>query len=341
MSIRNWLFRQGSSQEDNRLGLAALFGGAAGLTVRSGALPDAGLLGATVSATSPAPSSSVAIHAGHIVLQGVGATEGVYLLPVPADTIDVLTANPPESLQRYDIIAARIDDASYPAGTLAPTWKVIKGTASSTPTDPPNPDSATYVRRARVRVKAAADYTGAPAIQPADIDSLGGWTGLRGTPIPVQDDTDRAALQAYFGLEVENFSAGDLAYSRQVTDGQGAWYQRSAQSPWKPLSFNSYDGGDVSGNGGPLRYRIDGDMVEFAGRGQLKSDSLHIATVLTGIGSIPAEATPQHTFGAITPSTGNTQIRIEISSGGVINIAADNTNARWFSLDGVRGRRFE
>ena len=210
----------GNSEVQQREALAHLLA-PAGTLARTGVVD-----GLAVSQTTTA-SGSVLITAGAGVVQS-SVLDGAHLLVCDSQkTLDVFTANPVGGLARYDIV---VFDA------VTATLAVIVGTPNVTPANPTVP--ATALALARLRHAASA-----VTIPASVIDDLRVWVGLRGTPVPVANSTELAALVPYDGMQ----AFGLTTHTAKIYQ-DGAWVTNATvdDSGWINAGFTAASGFTVT-----------------------------------------------------------------------------------------------
>lgn len=170
-----------------------------GLDVRKGILWDGG--GTVVSGTAGMNYSVRACNA--VVMPS--STQGPVIVPNDA-ALTVATTAAPGANSRIDIIWCRQHLVAADGGADADVvgqWGCTQGAAAASPTAPAIPTGAVEVARAVVTAGTVATNT-------LTISQTHLWTAAVGAPIPVRNDSERAALFAFDGLLVNNLTAKRL-----------------------------------------------------------------------------------------------------------------------------------
>ncbi len=202
--------------EDARLAVSALLiPGPSGVTARDGIRPGPGTPGRVHAAGTASGSIVVEPFQGSIrASRGIGS----YLVSLDSPkTLDVLAVPADPANDRHDLVIAQQSDEFYLDTATKFEVRLVRGTASATPSDPVVDGSRDWFTLARVRVTAGADK-----ITDAMIDPLPpGWTVALGGLLPVGSLTQRNAVAAYAGQEVYRLDKGWT----EVYDG-AAWRVR-------------------------------------------------------------------------------------------------------------------
>ncbi|WP_116200736.1 hypothetical protein [Amycolatopsis circi] len=201
------------STEDARLAVSALLiPGANAVTARNGIRPAPGTPGRVHAAGTASGSIVVEPFQGAVrASRGIGS----YLVSLDtAKTLDVLAVPADPANDRYDLVIAQQFDEFYLDAATRFDVRLVRGSASATPSDPVVDGSRDWFPLGRVRVTA-----GANKITDAMIDQLSpGWTVALGGLLPVGSVAERNALAAYPGQSVYRIDKG----WSEVYDG-AAW----------------------------------------------------------------------------------------------------------------------
>lgn len=190
----------GNSEAQQKQATAYLFPQSAPGVAITGILVGLGVLQNTTA------DGNVLIAGGSGVVQS-GVSPGVSLLVNDTTkTLNVLGPNPVGGLPRNDIVVFN---------SVTATIAVIVGTPNATPSDPTVP--ATALPLARLRHAASAT-----TIPTAKIDALRKFTGLVGTPIPVNNAAERDALTPLSGMRVDRLDLDRI--------------ERYSGTVWRPVS---------------------------------------------------------------------------------------------------------
>lgn len=315
------------SSQDARLALAALLSGT-GI-----------LFGGAVTGTSDGPNIDYAIaKAAWSVARGERDADGLYVVSndgsvSTADLDDNAGTPAPASGSRYDLIWVRQQNAltgdGFGDSTSDPEYGVTQGDASSSPSKPTGdvPAGALVIASALVDSTATSGADVTITMEAARVVT-------NGSPIPVSSTTERDALTAYTGLQVSRLDAG----------GQVQTYNGTAWVPdvvWTAIT--AFYGNNYQANSfgyGPAYRVLAGGEVELSGI-VAKVSGTFASGSQTIINNVPAAMQPAayvETSVVITSNTTTVTGRLEITSGGKMNLILPAAVGSWLSLDGIRYR---
>ena len=173
--------------------------GSTPLGVRKGVLVDGG-----VPVVSGTASMTYSVRA-FVAVTMATSTNGPTVVPNDA-TVIVATTVAPGTNSRIDVIWVRQQLLSGDGGSETDNLAeigVTQGTAGATPAVPAIPTGALSLATVNVP-------TGTTATSGLTFTESHPWTVANGAPIPVRNDTERAALTAFDGLIVNNLTAKRL-----------------------------------------------------------------------------------------------------------------------------------
>jgi len=258
------------SAQDARLddaGLIAVAGNTA-VDVRTGVLPGPNFTSLVVGTTATAPMT-VQIRTNHWVTSR-GAANGPYRGSNEVTRVVNLTAAP-GSNSRIDVVYVKMQDNTpgipTPDGVAGEEYGVVTGTAAAVPTKPALPVGA--LELATVTITTGATNTLGAGVTIANTVR---YTGLRGTPIPVRNATERDAIISA--------GAGYPTLTVARLDANGVLEQYDG-STWRRYQFNEDTGWlDTPGVGGAFSFGTGGSKYRV--RNGFCSLRSHIAFLNNG-----------------------------------------------------------
>jgi hypothetical protein len=195
--------------------------GAAGLSFRQGVFYDGG--GAMVTGTTATGTMTYQIRAAAFCLQLLGTIASGPVLLSNDGNVTVNTTNAPGANSRIDVIWIRQQAVAADGGAdviNTAIFGVTQGTAAASPTVPAIPTGAMAL--AQFTVPAGTTQT-----SPLSNLQVHPWTTAQGSPIPVRNSTEQAALTVFQGMTVLRL---DLDAILRVS-ATGVWEREAAQLP--------------------------------------------------------------------------------------------------------------
>jgi hypothetical protein len=215
-----------ATPQEVRLALAALIvsDGSSFLAARNGVVYDGNATNAVIGTTDTG-TMTYSIRAAHYVLYPTGvASDGVAIITNDA-AFKVSTTAAPGSNSRIDTVwvfqAKLTADAGSGVSNL-PVFGVTQGTASASPVAPTL--SAGQMALANFIVPSGTTSTNA-----LTATQVHNWTTTDGSPIPVRNSTEEAALTPFDGMQLYRL---DLSVGKRYSAGSGVWL------PDRPYSGN-------------------------------------------------------------------------------------------------------
>lgn len=195
--------------------------GTSGLGVRNGVFYDG--QGNVVSGNTDTGPMTYSVRACQMMLYLLGTVGSGIVLAVNDGLLKVSTTASPGSNSRIDVIWAR--HHSVAAGDGGPDADnifqigVTQGTVAASPTVPTIPTGAMALAQAVV----TAGVTNTNTLAFTQVNP---WTTTHGSPIPVRNSTEQAALTPYLGMQVYRV---DLDAVQRYNGA--AWRQENALNP--------------------------------------------------------------------------------------------------------------
>lgn len=298
--------RDGSSNGTTPKGFRLAMGGllsksTTGINVQKGVMWDGA--GAVVTGTAGMAYSVRACDA--VVMPS--STQGPVIVPNDA-ALSVATTAAPGSNSRIDIIWVRQHLVAADGGSdsdVVSEWGCTQGATAASPVAPAIPTGAVELARATVT-------TGTTQTNSLTITQTHPWVVAAGAPIPVRNNTERAALTAFDGLIVNNLTSDRL--------------ERYNGTAWENL--NGSDSGWVAVPAvapftSTCEVRKEGTRVTMRGYVARASGS---STTLTTAATVPAGYRPavDHYFGAGQPSANaGFGVRAVVDTGGALQIGME------------------
>lgn len=204
------------------------------------------------------PPMTVTVAPLHFVASKASG-EGIYRAVVQSATLVDIDAAP-GSNSRIDVVWVAQQDAASPSnpdGTTQGVVGVTTGTPAASPTKP------TVLTVGAIELATVTVSAGNTNTNSAVITQTAKWTALRGTPIPVANQSDRDALAAYDGLQVWRLDGHRL---ERYTSDSGSWGAGwdDSENTYLP-TWAAASGGTVIGTSGSVLgwYQRHGSRVNM------------------------------------------------------------------------------
>lgn len=307
------------SAEDARLSNAATFArSTTGLGVRTGVLYH-GVTALLAATATTAPSMTVTVAPLAIVGQKA-AGEGVYV-PVSVATAIIDIAAAPGSNSRVDVIFAMQRDAgsaTSPDTLTQGEVGVVTGTAAVSPTKPAIPVGAVEIGTVTVAAGATATTNGTVTIA-----TTCRWTVPLGSPVPVRNTTERAALTQYDGLLVNRLDTNVLERS----DG-AAWYAIGD----RPAYGRIRNPANIAGFGSGVWTRMSGWIPDVgfkgASAGVLQWNTAGVVSIqVTGLYRLTLQVAAQ-----ITTPSGGLRVKLINTVDNTVYVEGAGSGPQWYMV---------
>jgi hypothetical protein len=221
-----WVNLDGSSNGTSALNARLAQGGigvddgTSGIGVRNGVFYDG--QGNVVSGNTDTGPMTYSVRACQMMLYLLGTAASGVVMAVNDGLLKVSTTAAPGSNSRIDVIWARHHAVAADGGSDSDNIfqiGVTQGTAAASPTVPTIPTGAMAL--AQAIMPAGATNTNA-----LTFTQVHPWTTTHGSPIPVRNSTEQAALTPYLGMQCYRLDTdAELRYSGS------AWRQESSPEP--------------------------------------------------------------------------------------------------------------